>query len=341
MGHGGDLIWTGVFRELRKHDGQPVIVANAPKLTDVMAGRLYDRAATFRDRSIFAGNPDIKFVDSSAKGILARSVDTAFVAFLKLFSLRRRYEQWITRLARKNSKQGRIVHLDMLSHSYAESETNKKFTWKKGGHAIAIILKGFGVDTSDPCPRLFLDATERRSAERIASDSGIIGPYIAFEPETNEEWFGQLRSWPRERWVELIARLRRAIPDVLLVQIGVGSSPPIPHAVDLRGKTTFREAAALIQRSRLFIGTEGGLMHAARAVDARALILWGGVTLPEFAGYPAHHTIICHRVACAPCGHLGWCANSHVCMRSITVEEVGAATLDLLEDDFRADRALP
>ena len=115
-----------------------------------------------------------------------------------------------------------------------------------------------------------------------------------------------------------------------VVQVGVPGTPSVPHTVDIRGRTTFREAAALIQRSALFIGTEGGLMHAARAVDANALILWGGVTLPEFAGYPDNHRIICHRVHCAPCGQFGWCDNGHICMRDISVKETLDAALECL-----------
>ncbi len=72
-------------------------------------------------------------------------------------------------------------------------------------------------------------------------------------------------------------------------------------------------------------------MHAARAVDAPALILWGGVTLPEFAGYPDKHHIICHRVPCAPCGQFGWCKNGHICMNSISVAEVLRAALTCIE----------
>ena len=93
-------------------------------------------------------------------------------------------------------------------------------------------------------------------------------------------------------------------------------------AKDLTNRTTFREAALIIKHSQLFVGTEGGLMHAAAAVDKRALILWGGITVPSFAGYPSLHDIICKHVSCSPCGNLGWCDNGKKCMKDITVKEV-------------------
>ena len=54
------------------------------------------------------------------------------------------------------------------------------------------------------------------------------------------------------------------------------------------------------------------------------------MTLPEFAGYPDSHRIICHRVRCAPCGQFGWCDNGHICMREISVEETLTAALESL-----------
>ncbi len=115
-----------------------------------------------------------------------------------------------------------------------------------------------------------------------------------------------------------------------VVQIGLGRSGILSGAVDLTVKTDFRGAARVIREAALFIGTEGGLMHAARAVDARALILWGGITLPEFIGYPDHQTTICKHVECAPCGNAGWCDYGHRCMQEITVDEVFDAAIRCL-----------
>ena len=337
MGYGGDLIWSGVFRALRAHDGRPVLIANTPKLSDILAGRLYDRSANLADRTVFAGNPNVIFPAVVSKPAALRWLDTAFAALLKGTSLRRAYERWVVgRAIRRTSVDApRMVHVDMLIHSYAERETRKNFVWKKGGHAIATVSRGFGVLPESVRPELYLADSERRRVADIVAQSGISSPYVVLEPDSNREWFGDLRAWPRERWIALATRLRNARPDITLVQVGVPDSPTIPSAVDLRGQTTFREAAAVIQNSALFIGTEGGLMHAARAVDARAVILWGGVTLPEFAGYPDSHRIVCHRVSCAPCGQFGWCDNGHICMREITVEETLSAVLDCLGSSNR------
>src|SRR5690606_34261146 len=122
--------------------------------------------------------------------------------------------------------------------------------------------------------------------------------FVAVEPDSNRDWFGDLRSWPLERWQLLCDRLRRERPDLPVVQVGLGRSGILSGTLDLTKRTSFRQAALVLSRSALFIGTESGLMHAARAVEAPSLILWGGITLPEFIGYPDRQTTICKRVAC-------------------------------------------
>lgn len=340
MGLGGDLIWNGVFRALHAQDGRKPVVAHIPRLSDLLAGCLYDRSAALADRPAFTGNPRLSFPPVMRKSATVGWIDRAFMGALSRLGLRRPYEHAILRLAARRAGRGlpRLVHVDMLILSYAERETKERMIWKQGGHAIQVILRSFGVATEEVASELYLDPAEDRRAEDLLRSRGVVGPFIAFEPGTNREWFGDLRSWPLERWTELADALRRHRPDVGLVQIGTAETPVLPQVIDLRGRTTFREAAAIIKRSALFIGTEGGLMHAARAVDARALILWGGVTLPEFAGYPDRHRIICHRVSCAPCGQTGWCDNDHVCMRSITAAETIAAALASLPPPVEADK---
>ena len=126
----------------------------------------------------------------------------------------------------------------------------------------------------------------------------------------------------RAVWQALVYQINLLYPNLDIVQLGVGDREVLTGVTDLTGRTSFREAASLIARSRLFIGTEGGLMHLAASMGTPSVILWGGITLPEFAGYPDQHHIICHYVDCAPCGNLGWCDYDRKCMNSIEVGEV-------------------
>ncbi len=322
MGLGGNLMWTGVIAALAR-DGRPLVLANQPKFTDLLALRLYDRDAAPGDDPVFRGNPHVGFTPHEPKSAFSRRLDGWFLAALEKFGLRRGYERAIAALARARS--GPLyLHLDMEIHSYAAAQVGprgrRRFEWKRGGHAIETMLASFADGLAPAPPEIHLDPDDRQRAETALRRAGVAMPFVAIEPETNREFFGDLRAWPFERWQALARAL--VADGRCVVQIGLPGGTALEGAIDLRGKTDFRAACAVLARARLFLGTESGLMHAARAVGCDAVIVWGGVTLPEFAGYTDRHDVVCHRVACAPCGNLGWCDNEHVCMRGIAAEEV-------------------
>lgn len=322
MGLGGNLMWTGVIAALARDD-RPLILAQQPKFTDLLAGRDHDRDARLSDDPVFRGNPHIAFTAYRPKGTFARRLDGWFMAALEKFGLRRRWEHALASRAR--AKPGALLlHVDMDIHSYAAAQVGppdrRRFVWKDGGHAIATMLAGFTARRYAAPPEIHLDEADLARASGILAAASIEGPFVAIEPETNPEFFGDLRAWPFERWQAVVSSL--AADGWRVVQIGLPGGRALEDAVDLRGKTDFRAACGILTRARLFLGTESGLMHAARAVGSDAVIVWGGVTLPEFAGYPDRHDIVCHRVTCAPCGNLGWCDNGRICMRGIDAAEV-------------------
>ena len=200
-----------------------------------------------------------------------------------------------------------------------------------------IIANNFGVESQEPMCVLNFDVDEEAGVDALLASMDLTRRgFIVVEPDTNRDWFGELRAWPFERWQTVIDSLRKQLPGVQVVQLGVANSPILEGVVSLCGLTNFRQAALVQRNSALFIGTEGGLMHAAAAVGTPSVILWGGVTIPDFAGYPQHHKIICKNVSCAPCGHLGWCDNGHVCMNEISAEEVIAEILSVYDSNARA-----
>lgn len=332
MGYGGNLIWTSVIKTLHERDRTPLAAVNLPGLSDLIAGRLYDSGATLETDAIFRNNPRLVFPPARHKGAVARFIDGVFMRALNLFSLREIYERLVFGCSERAAKRGgsRMLHIDMRIHSYGARQTAKRIIWKPQARTADAVMARFASGPASEDCELYLTAAEHAAAADLIDRRNLSGGFIVIEPDTNRDYFGELRAWPRDRWESLLEQLRSSHPALAIVQIGVPHGPPLLKVVDLRGKTDFRTACALLQRSRLFVGTEGGLMHAANAVGARALILWGGITLPEFAGYPNRQRTICKHVACAPCGQLGWCDNGHICMREISVTEVHDAAAQAL-----------
>jgi ADP-heptose:LPS heptosyltransferase len=109
-----------------------------------------------------------------------------------------------------------------------------------------------------------------------------------------------------------------------MVQLGAASDPPLANVRDLRGRTTIREAAAVLAGSRLFIGMVGFLMHLARAVGTRSVIVYGGREHPSQSGYRVN-TNLFTELPCSPCWYWNRCPYDRECMRRITAADVIAA----------------
>jgi len=167
-------------------------------------------------------------------------------------------------------------------------------------------------------PYIFLTPTElaagRLGENQVAVQStGLASPLAMM----NREWYPQ-------RFQELCAQLRS---DVRVVQVGSVSDMKLEGAIDLRGKTNLRQTAAVLANSLVFIGLVGFVMHLARAVDCRSVIIYGGREKPTVTGYVANKNLYT-QVRCAPCWLRNPCEFNRKCMDMITVDQVIAATAD-------------
>ncbi|MES1254936.1 MAG: glycosyltransferase family 9 protein, partial [Acidobacteriota bacterium] len=187
-------------------------------------------------------------------------------------------------------------------------------------HIIDIILRNFGMRARDHRCEMYFSRVEEQQVTDFCRQHGLVDGFVVIEPNSKDTWFGDLRAWPFERWqvvVDHLADRRRQV-----VQVGDGTGRALERVIHLAGKLPVRLSVCLMKRARLFLGIEGGLMHAANAADVPAVIVWGGLTEPAFAAYPERHHVICKHVECAPCGLRGGCPYEKKCLTSIGIEEV-------------------
>lgn len=168
-------------------------------------------------------------------------------------------------------------------------------------------------------PYLTLTEAERRRGRRfdrqIAIQSTGLGAAIPYPA----------KEWGAARFGET-AHLLQA--DFKLVQLGSPSDPALAVDLDLRGRTTIREAAAVLAESSCFLGLEGFLAHLARAVDCPSVVVFGGRARPEIFGYPGNINLF-SAVDCAPCGLREGCPYQMKCMAEITPATVADAVREL------------
>lgn len=170
-------------------------------------------------------------------------------------------------------------------------------------------------------PHLYL-SQEELDQQRWASGCIAIqssGLEAAF-PMRNKQWFP-------ERFQALVSNL---VKSHRLVQVGGVSDPLLDGVLDMRGRTSIRESAAILSNCRLYIGTVGMLMHLARAVDCPSVIIYGGRERPEQSGYSCNINI-CSVEPCSPCWRFNKCDHERVCMEHITVDNVLAGVGQCLQ----------
>ncbi len=322
MGLGGHLLWTSVIRTLNEQSGRPVRVCHTPLVSDLVAGRLYCGDVSLADDPVFLNNPRIECPPTRRKTRWVRAIDRAVHAAIRRLGVERRYESLVLALSQVRTRRtGQFdAHLDLKRHSYVAREEPQRMVWKPGGHIVDIILANYGKRASDHRCEMYFSPADEETARSARLAHGIGDDYVVVEPNSNESWYGDLRAWPFDRWQAVVDTL--ADDGTQVVQIGERGRPVLRRVVDVTGRIPFRIAVLLMKRARLFLGLDGGLMNAANAAGTPAVIVWGGTALPEFAGYPELHSVVCHYVECAPCGLRGNCPHGKKCLNEIGVDEV-------------------
>jgi ADP-heptose:LPS heptosyltransferase len=91
----------------------------------------------------------------------------------------------------------------------------------------------------------------------------------------------------------------------------------------LVGLTSLREAIGIIQKAKIAVGPDTGLMHIAAAVGTPVVSLWGATDPRRTGPYGFGEFVIRGRAPCAPC-YKKDCSIGRICMQSITNAEIAA-----------------
>ena len=158
-------------------------------------------------------------------------------------------------------------------------------SWETGLRKVEMVSRLMGSDRPLD-PEIFLDDRARAEAAaviepQLAGGAGP-GPIIALAPIAHQPG----KSWPAERWGQLVGRLMaepRFAGWRFMPVGGPGDRPPATpaletagdRAIDFVGKGDILASAAAIDRAALFVGNDSGLMHVAAALGRPTLGLFG------------------------------------------------------------------
>tara|TARA_Y100001970_G_scaffold124655_1_gene154375 strand:+ start:102 stop:950 length:849 start_codon:yes stop_codon:yes gene_type:complete len=123
-------------------------------------------------------------------------------------------------------------------------------------------------------------------------------------------------DWGEYNWRELINRIKK---NYLLIQ-SVHNETKNNFEVFTPDKMDFRTACAVLNEVDLFVGTHGGLGHAAAALNKKAVLYFGGWISPETMAYDFHENIY-YENKLSPCGQYGRiCDHCEKARKSISVD---------------------
>ncbi len=171
----------------------------------------------------------------------------------------------------------------------------------------------------------------------------LVGLHAGYGPPRGKRNQGQrLKGWGAENFAALGRMLlARGARLVLTGSAGdreeagaIAARLPAGSFLQLAGRTTVGELAAVLRRLRLLVAVDSGPAHMAAALGTPLVVLWGPAILEQVR--PISSTtpirIVRHRVFCAPCygTPMMKTCQRNICMEAISPERVLAEAVALL-----------
>jgi len=215
------------------------------------------------------------------------------------------------------------------------------------------VVKRFGITTDNTNVDFFVPEEIKQSIKKTLVENGITekDKIVHVHPTSRwlfkcwkDEYMAEIIGWlinkgvkiavtsaPDSKEIEKAKRILSLVGDSPSRSIGMGQSPlSSSRVLDLCGKTTIKELAAISEASDLFIGVDSAPMHIAAAVGTPVIALFGP-TGKEWIPYGKSNIVISKDIPCKPCKK-GMCEGVQIreCMEAIKPDDVKEAVLKIL-----------
>jgi heptosyltransferase III len=213
--------------------------------------------------------------------------------------------------------------------------------WK--AHTVEKMLetpRSLGIPVTDKRVEIFFSRDDQGRMEKLLGEGGV-GPADAIvHIHPTSRWL--FKCWRDEGMAWVIDRLQETgrVRAVLTSGNEEGELKKIDsilhscrtRPIDLSGKTTLKQLAALSRRALFFIGVDTAPMHIAAAAGTPVIALFGPSGEFNWGPWGGEHVVIKKDMDCRPCGKDG-CQGSKRsrCLEEITTEEVLKEALAFLE----------
>ena len=180
---------------------------------------------------------------------------------------------YISFIPKKNN-----IRIDLDFKLLPEMETPDK--WKVDNHIIYHRCKHFGYN--NPSIKCYLFPTKTENKKILNVVSTLPEKFIIIEPHAKKYWCAH-KQYPLSKWQNIVNEISKTIP---VVQMSVPGAKILDNVIDISNKIrNFREACFILRHCKLFVSTEGGLMHGCNAVGGKCLIIYAPLFDPKWTKY--------------------------------------------------------
>ena len=141
-----------------------------------------------------------------------------------------------------------------------------------------------------------------------------LGNYITLYTDIAEKnkFNPKVKTWPVKYFVEYVARMKKYLPQIEIVQCGGGDDVKIDNADRHFMGVDLELTKYILANSLLHVGCEGGLIHLATQLGTKCLTLFGPTDV-HYYGYDRNINVVSE--VCSPCMFLQGDGNLRTCMR--------------------------
>lgn len=223
------------------------------------------------------------------------------------------------------------------------------------------VLRKFGINTENTEVDFFIPEEARMFVKKIFEENNIKNPPVppfvkgglrgdytdkVVHVHPTSRWL--FKCWKDEYMAEVIAWLIDNRIKVIITSSHSGKEMDmakkilsltssrtknyISGVINLCGKTTIKELAAVSEASSLFIGVDSAPMHIAAAVGTPVVALFGSTMENVWGPYSKRHFVVAKNLPCKPCKK-GMCEGILLrqCLAAIKPDDVKEAVLKILE----------
>jgi hypothetical protein len=267
----------------------------------------------------FAGLGDDLFVNTIAYHLWLQSGRKVFVACRHRELIQGNPGAWIvpTSSQKVAHQFGRILKglgvVDSMAYMGYQFENSNGGMKPMEAHILEALSVKVGLKTAPNKPVIFLSEEEKLKFALPNGDK----PWVAMH-STGVTEMTENKNWYPERFLAVSQKIRKFSR---VVQLGKIGDPDLDVDLDLRGRVTPRQAAAVLVSCSALVCQVGFLMHAAAAVGTKALVIYGGFEAPWESGYDSNLNFFTP-LACSPCWLSGPCPFDKECMKRIEPDQV-------------------